>query len=437
MTLAWTTAIEALSWIELRRLNEDAALSRATYQLGVDDRETVRDAREVVYGVTSHLNALDHVAEKALEPNNLGNLSLGVRSFLRVFTYMVHYGGGLKDAYRFDEHCRQLLGERKLSGVDEAVELIPRLGIEFAGLDQDQALALTYFHPAWYVRYLKGAFGGEDAVKMLEPVKVPKYIRLNTLRDAEGTVRSLTSQGYALTKDPDLPYVYRLVEGDGIAQTSEHGRGEFLVQDKASILAGEVASPEPGELVLDVCGAPGIKTSHLAQLMGNEGRIISVDSSRRRLRSYETLITRLGVKIAKPYHGDARSVEGLPPVEADLVVVDPPCTGTGNLHSEPSARWRLGQGSIKRMAGIQRRILGSAASSVAPGGRLIYCTCSVTVEENEGVVARFLERNPGFRLVDASPRLGAEGLRGLGEAQRFYPHLHGCNGFFIAKMLRS
>jgi len=437
LTLAWTVAIEALSWIELKRINEDAALRKAARQLLVEDEAAMKRAGALVYGVMSRLNTLDYLIEGPLKPNNMGNLSLGIRSFLRLYTYITRFEGGLAEGYALYDHAKMVLGERAISAVDEAVELIPRLEPNFSVLEQEKRLAYTYSHPEWYVRYLLGEFGEGEAERMLEHVDVPVYIRLNTLRGDHGTMEGIRGRGFSLEKDPSIDHVYRVRDATGLTGVPEYRRGEFIVQDRASVLAGAVAAPAPGELVLDVCAASGIKTSHLAQLMGNHGRIVSVDSSMRRLRSFETVMERLGVKIAKPCLGDARTVEGLPPVEADLVLVDPPCTGSGNFFSVPSSRWRLTGRSMRRMAGLQYRILCSAARRVGVGGRLVYSTCSVTVEENEGVVGAFLDENPDFVSVEAAPRIGEPGRRGLDAAQRLYPHLHDCNGFFIAKMVRT
>ena len=437
MTLAWTLAIEALSWIELRRISEDAALRKAARQLRVDDEAVMRRAGTLVYGVMSCLNTLDYIIEEPLKPENLGNLSLGVRGFLRLYAYTAHYGGGLAEAYALYDHARTVLGDKTVSAVDEAVELILRREPRFSALEQERRLALTYGHPEWYVSYLLREFGDRETERMLEHVDVPTYVRLNTLRDVTRTVEDIREEGFTLERDPALDHVYRVGDTAGLTSLPGYRRGEFVVQDRASVIAGVVAGPAPGELVLDVCAAPGMKTSHMAQLMRNQGRILSVDSSVRRLRSFETIMERLGVEIAKPCIGDARTVDGLPPVEADLVLVDPPCTGSGNFFTVPSARWRLRSRSIDRMADLQYRILCSAAERVAAGGRLVYCTCSVTVDENEGVVKAFLDENPDFVAVEASPRVGEPGLRGLHEAQRLIPYLHGCNGFFIAKMART
>ena len=189
--------------------------------------------------------------------------------------------------------------------------------------------------------------------------------------------------------------------------------------------------------MLDVCAAPGIKTGHLAEMMGGEGWIYSMDFSESRLESWKGEMARLGVGNATPILGDAKRRGAFPDVEADLVLVDPPCTGTGTFGRAPSGKWRITKRSIGRMAGIQERILNGCADHVAEGGAIVYSTCSVTVEENEWVVENFLGAHPEFRMVDASPRLGLPGLLGQDGAQRLYPHLHGCNGFYVARLERE
>ena len=148
-------------------------------------------------------------------------------------------------------------------------------------------------------------------------------------------------------------------------------------------------------------------------------------------------MNKLGVTIAKPVLGDATKPDIIEPIEADIVVIDPPCTGSGTFHKEPSGKWRLTRRSIAKMSGLQRGIIENMARYVRPGGVLIYSTCSITVEENEGVVKWFLDRNHDFQIVEAEPKIGSPGLDGLEKAQRMYPHVHECNGFFLAKIVKS
>jgi len=189
-------------------------------------------------------------------------------------------------------------------------------------------------------------------------------------------------------------------------------------------------------MVLDVCAAPGAKTTYLAQLMQNRGAIYSVDYSRRRMQVWRQEVGRMWVNIAEPVITDARSP--LPvDVEADVVILDPPCTSTGVFAKLPAAKWRLSPKSIQKMTDIQWMMINNCAGKVKSGGFLVYSTCSITVEENEMIVQRLLERHPEFKLAEIAPRMGLPGLRGLDKCQRLYPHIHHCNGFFIAKLQRQ
>jgi 16S rRNA (cytosine967-C5)-methyltransferase len=212
--------------------------------------------------------------------------------------------------------------------------------------------------------------------------------------------------------------------------------GLFYVQDKASCYVAEVADPKPGMKVLDACAAPGAKTTHLAQLMQNQGTIYSLDYSSRRMKTWKKEVARMGATTAEPLIADVCSSLPLAS-EVDLAVLDPPCTNTGAFGKQPSAKWRLTPGSIGRMAEIQWQMINNCAEAVKPGGILIYSASSVTVEENEMVIERFLKWHPEFRLAEINPKLGLPGLRGMEKCQRLYPHIHESNGFFIAKLAKQ
>jgi 16S rRNA (cytosine967-C5)-methyltransferase len=146
-------------------------------------------------------------------------------------------------------------------------------------------------------------------------------------------------------------------------------------------------------------------------------------------------VRRMGVKIAEPVLADA--CKPLPfMLEADVVVLDPPCTSTGVFAKQPSAKWRLTPRSIEKMAEIQWLMINNCAERVKAGGVLTYSTCSITVEENEMIVERFLKWHPEFSLVEIKPKIGLPGLRGLEKCRRLYPHIHESNGFFVAKLVK-
>jgi 16S rRNA (cytosine967-C5)-methyltransferase len=170
--------------------------------------------------------------------------------------------------------------------------------------------------------------------------------------------------------------------------------------------------------------------------MQNQGTILSLDYSVRRMKVWKREIARMGVRIAEPVIADARSMPSFAS-PADIVVLDPPCTSTGTFGKSPSAKWRLVPQSIDKMAAIQWQMLNSSVEQVKTRGSLVYSTCSITVEENEILIERFLKWHPEFSLTEIRPKLGLPGLRGLQKCRRLYPHVHRCNGFFVARLLKS
>ena len=439
MNKAWTLAIEALSWVELQRINEDSALARTIKQLNIDDLEVIFKAKELIYEVLNRRNALDYLISKGLHPVQLIYLELGVRNFLRIFTYMSHYGeASFQVINELANHARLLLGSNSLEPVEDAIDIIPHLNIPWEELRRTEKLAYRYFHPEWYINYLKGYFDESKVIDIIKPVKVTKYIRLNTLKADENLLDLLFTQGFQLIKAPEIDNTYRVLDNhDTLVETPSYQEGEIIFQDKASVLVGEVASPQPGDLVLDICAAPGVKTSHLAQIMDNKGKIISIDYDERRLDSWRELIETMGVKNAEAVLADATNASEFPDVMADLVLIDPPCTGTGTFNDYPSGKWRINENSIHRMASLQKKIIDNAGDHVTEGGSLIYSTCTITYEENEGIIKYFLRKHPSFSTVEATPRMGEKGLNGLLECQRLYPYLHESQGFFIAKLVKS
>jgi 16S rRNA (cytosine967-C5)-methyltransferase len=436
---ALALAIEALSWMELRRINGRLALRRTASQLDVREGSTLRYAFRLIMEATRRRNAIDHLAAQAMDEESLEELSVGVRNFLRIYISEAKYGDRtLREMVEMAGLAREILGPKELAPVEEALDLAPHIELQLEGLSDDEATALRTFHPAWYVEYCRELLGRGEAQRLLLAPDPPTYIRTNPLRGAEEEILEvLGREGVEIEREPGMEHAFRVVgEHRPLNLLGAHGDGLFTVQDKASILAGLVAAPEPGMTVLDVCAAPGIKTGHLAQIMDGRGRILSMDWSERRLDAWRREMARLGVENAIPVLGDARKPGAFPDMEADLVLVDPPCTGTGTFNRNPSGKWRITGRSMHRMRLIQRRILYNCGEHVVDGGSIVYCTCSVTVEENEMVIRDFLQVHPEFELAEAEPRIGLPGLLGQAEAQRLYPHIHRCNGFYVAKLTR-
>ena len=433
--------------MELQKLSERLALARTVKQLGIRNSDAVRYAYGLVVETVRRKNLIDKFVNSVLQPKEIGEFQMGVQAFLRLYIYQTRVVKGwgdvdLEEAENIAKMGRAILGWRTLRVVEPFLGflLTRRLAPVLEAAGDAERVGLQTFHPTWFVEYCFNLLGRKEAVAFLEANvnTPPTYIRVNTLRGSEEAIlERLDAEGVGLEKVELLRHVYKVTgAGRPLTCTRSFQEGLFYIQDKASVFAAEVADPKPGMRVLDVCAAPGAKTTYLAQLMQNQGLLCSVDYSFRRMQVWRREVSRMGVEIAEPVIADA--CVSLPfALEADVVVLDPPCTSTGVFAKQPSAKWRLTSGSIEKMASIQQQMISRCAETVKVGGVLTYSTCSITVEENELVVEGFLEGHPDFSLVEITPKLGVPGLRGLDRCQRLYPHIHGSNGFFIAKLLRK
>lgn len=432
----------------MQKLSERLALARTVKQLGIGDADAVRYGYGLVCETVRRKNLIDSFVNSVLEPKDINEFSLGVQAFLRLYVYQTRIAKqwskiDLGEAADIAKLGRAILGWTTLSEVEPFLGLLLTRKLEtvFKGASEEKRVALQTFHPTWFVKYCFALLGRDEATAFLEGSvnPPPTYIRLNTLRASEEEILGkLAGESVRVEKVELLRHAYKVTATrQPLMRTRSFQEGLFFVQDKASCYAAEAADPKPCMTVLDVCAAPGAKTTYLAQLMGNRGAVYSVDFSVRRMQTWRREVARMGVENAESVVADARV--SLPfTVDADVVVLDPPCTGTGAFGKFPSAKWRLTPRSVERMAEFQLWMINNCAEKVkAGGGVLAYSTCSVTVEENEMVVERFLRGHPEFKLAEIEPKIGLPGLRGLSLCQRLYPHVHECNGFFVAKLQKE
>ena len=444
---AWTIAIETLSWMELQKLSERLALNKTVKQLDVRNPNAIRYAYGLVVETERRKNLIDKFINSVLSPDEIGEFNMGVQSFLRLYVYQTRIAKGwgefdLKEAENIAKLGRAILGWRTLKEVEPFLGflLTRQLDTVLKKVGEEERIALQTFHPTWFVKYCIKLFGQREAVAFLENDinPPPTSVRVNTLKASEEAVlENLAAEGVKLERTEPLRYVYKVVGSkQSLTDVASFREGAFYIQDKASCFTAEAADPKPDMTVLDVCAAPGAKTTYLAQLMQNRGNIYSVDYSMRRMQSWKKEAARMGVETAEPALADA--CVSLPfKLEADVVVLDPPCTSTGVFAKQPSAKWRLTPRSIEKMADIQWRMINNCADHVKPGGVLTYSTCSITTEENEIIIERFLKQHPEFSLANIKPEMGLPGLRGLDKCRRLYPHVHESSGFFIAKLLKQ
>ncbi len=441
---AWTVAIETLSWMEKQRLSERLALVRTTKQLNISSPDSIRYAFGLVVETTRRKNLIDKFVNSVIAPKKIVEFNLGVQSFLRLYVYQTrvekNWGKiNLDEAKSIAGLGRSILGWKTLIEVEPVLGVLLTRQLEtiLNGVSDEEKVSVQTFHPSWFVSYCFNLFGHDEALAFLKGsvTPPPTYIRLNTLKASEEeTLHRLGEEGLQPIKIEPLKYTYSLPNiKHPLNSLHSFKDGLFYVQDKASCFAAEAADPKIGSTVFDVCAAPGAKTTYLAQLMQNNGEIYSVDFSSRRIKVWKQQVELMGVNIAEPLIANACA--SLPiNCEADLVVLDPPCTSTGVFAKQPSAKWRIKPASIQRMAAIQWQMINNCAEKVKLGGALTYSTCSITLEENELIIEKFLNSHPEFALTEIKPQLGSAGMHDLTKCRRLYPHIDQCNGFFIAKL---
>ena len=391
----------------------------------------------MIMETTRFQNRVDWLISQSIPEEKTKQAPHGIRSLLKIIAYSKYVDA--KPAKQLEiivAWARQIFGWKDLQPYEEHIARLvsSRPHYNSRDLPELERVAVETCHPAWYVERLTKIFGRSLALKILirnlRPVAT--FARVNPIRSND---EGLVAKQLNAVKVNGVGNAYLLERSSQAARAKLSASGEIVIQDLASIVAGLVASPRAGQSVLDVCASPGNKTTHLAAQMGNQGEIYSIELSADRILHWKQEVARSGCSIASPIMADASS----PPIKSqvDVAMVDPPCSNTGVFARDPVSKWRVTLGRIVELSLRQSAILQATSEHIRSGGTLVYCTCSILPEENEFIVETFLKKNPEFKLVPQTPFIGSPGLRGLTKCQRFYSHVHDCNGYFISKMERA
>lgn len=303
------------------------------------------------------------------------------------------------------------------------------------------ALAERHSHPRWLVERWAARVTPDELEAWLEANnrEFPVTVRVNRMRaEPEDAAAALRADGFQVEPGNLLPGALR-VHGGRMAAARAFQQGWVTPQDESSQLAGHLLAPRAGEQVLDLCSAPGGKATHLAELMGDRGRVVALDLHPGKLRQVEEAAGRLGLTCIETHALDARSLPREWAGRFDRVLLDAPCSGLGVVGRRPEIRWRSGLETVHSRVPLQQALLRSAVAALRPGGRLLYTTCTVEPEETLEQVAWLLERHPEMRSVPRDQV--AAGLEGAGAGAvlpgprgevTLLPHQHGTDAFFLA-----
>ena len=297
--------------------------------------------------------------------------------------------------------------------------------------------------PDWVLAALRGRFTDAETEAIANSLnqQAPLDLRVNRQKLSRvEAIEILRLSGIAGTATRYSPDAVRINDKPQLSQLGLFKDGSIEVQDEGSQLLALLLGPKRGELVIDFCAGAGGKTLALGALMRSTGRLYAIDVSAKRLSKFKPRLARSGLSNVHPMVIDTERDAKLKRFigKADRVLVDAPCSGLGTLRRNPDLKWRQTAESVSELNALQRSILSSAARLVAPGGRLVYATCSLLDAENQAVVATFLSERPDFVQVDAGQILEGAGVEGLpGATLELWPHRHGTDGFFAVAMTRS
>jgi len=408
----------------------EAYLNSLVRREGMERRDAALTYR-LVYGVIQNVTLCDWCisAYSAIPMNKIQPIVLDI---IRIGVYQLCFMNRIPAHAAVSESvklARKKANPSAAGFVNAILRKIANQGIpEITAEDDIEYLSVKYSHPRWLTERIVDELGRENGERYLacDNELAPVCAQVNTLKaTTDQVISSLTADGVSVRRAMDG---LELMGTGDPSELTVFKNGSIFIQDNAANLAVRVADPKPDMWVLDGCAAPGGKSFAAAVLMENRGRILSRDIHEKKLGRITREAARLGIDIIETEAGDARTFRPELEKRFDVVIADVPCSGLGVIRKKPDIRFKKPE-DIEGLPEIQLAILTNLAKCCKPGGTVLYSTCTVLKRENGDVVRRFLNENSGFRLEPFD--MSEDGMVTL------YPHIHGTDGFFIARLRRD
>lgn len=442
MIKAREIAVQALREVEVKNTKSDTALTRLFVRKSMESVDRAF-TMQIVYGTLREKMKIDHVISQFYR-HSLAKMDIDVKNILRIGIYQLLFldkvprWAAVNESVELAKKLKgQFLGNlvngvlRNISNNAETIEFNVK-----GGTFADQ-IALKYSHPKWLLERWINIYGFSDAQRIMESNnEIPKItFRINRLKTSPTTFQEKL-QTQNVTFEPSSLNEFltpeRFFDLEPFLET-----GELSVQSESQALVCRLLSPKPGDKILDMCAAPGGKSTYMAEMMENQGSVLSLDLYENKLENIQSLAQALGISIIKTQAHDATTFNSSE--KYDAVLLDAPCSGTGVLARRAELRWRLKESELKALTELQYKLLKNATGLVKEGGYLVYSTCSIEPEENTELINTFLAEHKEWEIEPATNILPNELHRFVsGDGTlTLLPHLHGLDGAFAVRLKRK
>lgn len=417
------TALLALYEIEYGGAYSNMAVKDALKKL--EDSRDKGLVTQLIYGVVRRKLTLDYIISKYSKVK-IKKLSKYVLLILRMGVYQLYFTDKIPESAAVNESvklAKKFCGKSSgfVNGILHSV-IRGKDSLEYPK-DKIEYLSVKYSFPEEIVELLWETGFCEDLLARLND-EPETTVRVNSLKEEE------------LETPMEVSDIYdgaRILKGTDIAENPDYQKGRIIPQDIGAMMASLALMPNPGDTVIDMCAAPGGKTTHLAEIMGNEGKIYAFDIHPHKIEIIKKNAERMGISIIDARLGDGCQIQNEFVEKADKILCDVPCSGLGIIRRKPDIKWN--KESIDELPDIQYQILQNASKYLKVGGEIVYSTCTIIKRENEDVIKKFLLENKNFELV--SIELPGKLQRENEGYITLYPNIDGTDGFFISKIKRT
>ncbi|ANE48952.1 16S rRNA methyltransferase [Paenibacillus swuensis] len=441
-------ALDVLTRVDTEKAYSNLLLNQSLQKHALE-RQDAGLATELVYGTIQRLNTIDYYLSRFVA-KGLNKLEPWVRNLLRLSFYQLYYLDRIPVHAAVNEavNLAKRRGHQGISGmVNGVLRNVIRSKAELtlpAELPAVTRIALEHSHPEWMVARWVAHYGEAEAAQLAASNNAAPHVsvRANALGGSrEALLERLQREGVAAHASPVAPAGVVVESAGNMAHATGFREGVFTIQDESSMLVAEVVDPKPGMDVLDCCAAPGGKTTHLAEKMGDRGTVIANDVHPHKEALVREQADRLGLKSIRTAVGDAKELAGrYAPASFDRILLDAPCSGLGVIRRKPDAKWAKREQEIAEISALQHDLLASVAGLLRKDGILVYSTCTIEPEENERQVTRFLKEHPDYvldaGLIDYVPQAVREKAIVREGMVQILPHHFHTDGFFIARLRR-